>query len=142
MRDPLDGTAQLCKQWLCRTTMLTRLYPLALILLTISCASQPRNQASNPVPAEATKVLDSVRPDALRALDSVRPLLLRAMDSALAALDSGTGPAYYSGPTCPMPVQRGDESRDSAMVVRYRRFSGHDTTTSRKQSPCYNPLSR
>lgn len=120
-----------------------RHHPLALTLLAISCASPPlRHQASSPVPAQAFTAQDSVRPEFLRALDSVRPLLLRAMDSARASLNSGTELTYYSGPTCPMPVQRGDKSRDSAMVVRFWALSGHDTTSLRRQSPCHNPLFR
>ena len=123
--------------------MLRRHYPTALTLLAISCASQPLSQqATSPTPAEALRALDSVRPELLRALDSVRPLLLRAADSARASLNSATQPGFYSGPTCPMPVQRGDESRDSAMVLRYWALNGHDTTSLRRQSPCHNPLFR
>jgi hypothetical protein len=96
-------------------------YSLALQVLAIACASTPISRpALSPVPAE----------------------LRQAVDSALASLDSATVPKYYSGQSCPMPVQRGDNSGDSSMVIRYRR-GPRDTTSTHKQLPsCYNPLFR
>ena len=102
--------------------MLRHHYSLTLQLLAFACASTPISRpAPSPVTAE----------------------LRRALDSALTSLDSVTVPKYYSGQSCPMPIQRGDESGDTSMVIRYRRGATRNTTTTHKQLPsCYNPLFR
>jgi hypothetical protein len=101
--------------------ILTRGYLAALILLAVGCASVPRPQQ----PAISV-------PEAIQ----------RALDSAVASVDTLTVPTYYSGPTCPMPVQRGDQSGDTSMVLPHPSLGRRDTTTADKQPRCYNPLFR
>jgi len=101
--------------------MLTRNRLPALVLLAVGCASVPQP------PQPAVTVPEDLQ---------------RALDSAIASFDTLTAPMYYSGPTCRMPVQRGDQSGDTSMVMRHPSLSRRDTTTTDKQPRCYNPLFR
>jgi hypothetical protein len=101
--------------------ILTAGYLPALMLLAVGCASVPRPQQP------AISVPEDIQ---------------RALDSAVASVDTLTVPKYYSGPTCPMPVQRGDQSGDTSMVLHHPTLDRRDTTSTDKDPRCYNPLFR